>query len=173
MLTTFAESPPTLNSFAPTRDCARITSLLLAAGGHPMGISSHQFQEMLARTQRNMKRKPPADIDFERPFEAVTNEVGRDGLHQKIIEHCDKQWPRWKYIHSRTDRKSTIGVGVHDFTVYLPKGRILNVECKAKDTKLTEEQAIWIKELEMLEHPVHIVRSLAEFIAIAERTLSS
>lgn len=137
-----------------------------------MGISSHQFREMLERTQRNTKRSQPNDIDFERPFQGCDRETGKGGLHEKIMEHCDKQWPRWKYIHARTDQKSTIGVGVHDFTIYLPGGRLLNIECKTKDGKLTEEQAIWIKELEMLEHPVHIVRSLAEFIAIAERTLS-
>lgn len=137
-----------------------------------MGISSHQYREMLERTERNMKRSAPRDIDFERPFQGCDREVGKGGLHEKIKEHCDKQWPRWKYITSRTDQKSTIGVGIHDFTIYLPGGKTLNIECKTKDGKLTEEQAIWIHELRMLEHPVHIVRSLEEFKAICERTLA-
>jgi len=50
-------------------------------------------------------------------------------LHEKIIAHCESQWPRWKFIHARTDRRSTIAVGCQDFTIFMPGG-VLCVECK-------------------------------------------
>ena len=95
-------------------------------------------------------------------------EVGMGGLHQKITQHCDSQWPRWKCIHCRTDKRSTVGVGVHDFTIYLPGGRLLNVECKTRTGKPTPEQLAWAKELEMLGHTVHVVRSMEEFLALTK-----
>jgi len=96
-------------------------------------------------------------------------EVGRGGLHEKIMRHCDAQWPKWKYIHARTDQRSTVGIGVHDFTIYLP-GRVLNIECKTKEGKPTPEQLAWALQLEMLGHKVHVVRSMDEFLALTSAT---
>ena len=87
-------------------------------------------------------------------------------LHDEIIRHCNSQCPRWKYIHARTDQKSTIGVGVHDFTIFLPGGRVLCIECKTRLGKLTPEQLAWKLEMEMLGHAVHVVRSFQEFIVL-------
>ena len=98
-------------------------------------------------------------------------EVGRGGLHEKIMRHCDAQWPKWKYIHARTDQRSTVGIGVHDFTIYLPGGRVLNAECKTRDGKPTPEQLAWALQLEMLGHKVHVVRSMDEFLAITSEGL--
>ena len=28
-------------------------------------------------------------------------------LHADIVKFCDSQWPRWKYIRARMDKKST------------------------------------------------------------------
>jgi len=97
----------------------------------------------------------------------ANREVGKGGLHEQIINHCNAQWPRWKFIHSRTDRRSTVEVGSQDFTIFMPGGKLLCVECKAKDKKLTSEQMAWWKEMDMLEHRVHLVYSLDEFIELA------
>lgn len=98
-----------------------------------------------------------------------TREIGAGGLHEKIISYCNSQHPRWKFIHCRTDKKATIEVGSHDFTVFLPGGNILCVECKAKDGKLSIEQRGWILELKMLGHEVHVVYSLEEFINLTNQ----
>ena len=87
-------------------------------------------------------------------------------LHQQIIDYCDAQWPRWKYIRARMDKRSTIGNGVHDFTIFAP-GRVICVECKARNEKLRDDQQIWKKELEMLGIEVHVVRNLEEFLKVA------
>lgn len=98
--------------------------------------------------------------------EPCIQEVGRGGLHEQIIKFCDDQWPRWKYIHQRTDKRSTTESGVHDFTIYASNGRIFNIECKAKGKKQTTDQTIWAKELEMLGHKVLVVYSREEFLEV-------
>lgn len=87
-------------------------------------------------------------------------------LHEQIIEHCNKQWPRWKYRHARMDRATTEEKGVEDFTIFMPNGKTLHVECKKRDGKLDEDQRNWQHELGRLGHAVHVVRSFEEFLAL-------
>lgn len=99
---------------------------------------------------------------------AIKSKIERElALHDQIIAHCSKQWPRWKYIRANPAAKSTIAEGCQDFTIFLPGGRVLCVECKRTDGKLGDTQQIWAKEMEMLGHKVHVVRSMDEFLAIA------
>lgn len=120
-----------------------------------MRLTHIQYQEMLARTMRNSKRSPaPA------PSKAVEMEMD---LHRQIMDFCDKAWPRWKYIRARSDQRSTIQLGAQDFTLFLPGGKVLCIECKRKGSKLSEDQIIWKKEMEMLGHVVHTVYSFEEF----------
>ena len=85
-------------------------------------------------------------------------------LHSQIMEWCDSQWPRWKYLHCRMDRKSTVAPGVHDLTVFGPHPLVLLIECKKKDGKLSEEQLCWIAEMKMIHWNVHVVYSFEEFL---------
>lgn len=98
--------------------------------------------------------------------ESTERETGKGGLHEMIVHWCNSQWPRVKFISARTDQRSTIAVGAHDFTLYLPKGRVLNVECKARGGKLSIEQQAWIRELQMLGHEVQVVWSFDEFLKL-------
>jgi VRR-NUC domain len=93
-----------------------------------------------------------------------------DKLHRDIMEWCDGQWPRWKYIHHRMDKKSGIAVGAQDLTIFGPHPLCILVECKSKDGKLSDDQRNWAHEMLRLRWTVHIVRSMADFMAIA-RTL--
>ena len=104
------------------------------------------------------------------PFTRPPGETEREGkLHDKISAWCDSQWPRWKYVHSRMDQPTTTAKGVPDFVILAPAGRLLLIECKARDGKCSTEQLGWHKEAEMLGHTVHIVRSLEEFIALTQQ----
>jgi len=87
-------------------------------------------------------------------------------LHKEIMDWCDAQWPRWKYIRARSDQKSTIAVGAQDFTIFTPGGRVLCVECKRSGTKQDRDQLCWATELRILGHTVHVVRSLDEFLKL-------
>ena len=115
-------------------------------------------QQYLDHEARVAKGKPKTA-----PPNAAARETGKGGLHEQIINWCDSQWPRVKYIHSRTDQKSTVAVGSHDFTLFLHGGTTLCVECKAKGGKLSTEQRIWIHEMALKGHMVHVVFSMEEF----------
>ena len=124
-----------------------------------MGFSKADYLAMQVRVDSSRKRSPLVQPSHEQD----TSEVGKNGLHRKIMAWCDSQWPKWKYRHSRTDKPSREEIGVEDFTLFAPNGVTYHIECKAKGGKQTPEQLAWAKELEMLGHRVHIVYSLEEF----------
>lgn len=122
-----------------------------------MGISQFQYRQMLERTGKNDRQPQPL------PEGATQKELP---LHDDIIKHCLSQHPRWKYIHANPAARSTIAKGASDFTVFLPGGRTVCVECKSKTGKLSPDQLAWKLEMEMIGHTVHVVRSLDEFIEV-------
>lgn len=87
-------------------------------------------------------------------------------LHDRIMKHCEAQWPRWKYIRARPDIASTIAKGAQDFTIFLPRGITVCIECKSATGKLDDDQRSWAKEMQMLGHTVHEVRSFDHFLTI-------
>lgn len=119
-------------------------------------ISNLQYQEMLLRTQRNAGRVP---VQIGVP---VLREIP---LHEEIIRYCNNQFPRWKYVHANPVKASTIVSGCQDFTLFLPHQRTICIECKSKDGKLSPAQVVWRKEMELLGHTVHIVRSMDDFLS--------
>lgn len=113
--------------------------------------------------RRAMKtRHPVAELH------AQTGEERESNLHQSILDYCRSQWPRWKVIHCRMDKRSTIETGVHDITAFMPGQRTLCIECKAKGKKLTEDQLAWKTEMQRLGHTVHTVYNFNQFLAAIE-----
>lgn len=88
-----------------------------------------------------------------------------DKLHEQILEECHRR--RWLVVHSRMDRPTTQGLGVPDFIILVQGGRLLLVEAKARQGKLSIPQMAWGIMAEQLGHKVHVVRSLANFIDLA------
>jgi hypothetical protein len=87
-------------------------------------------------------------------------------LHDSILAVCRARG--WLPVHSRMDVPQTAGVGTPDFVVALPGARVVWVECKAAKGKLTTEQAAWLAGLRRLGHRAEVVRSLEEFLTVAE-----
>lgn len=83
-------------------------------------------------------------------------------LHEDIIAHCKDNG--WKHIHSRMDRRSTVGNGVCDFIIAADGGRVFWIECKSRSGKLTMEQNVFIVWLAKLGHKVSVVTSMGEFM---------
>lgn len=127
--------------------------------------------EFIAHEERVRRGRP-----WDQPTIPVTTgeirEVGRGGLHDQIIRHCNAQWPRWKFRHARTDCPTTEELGVEDFTVFLPRNITLHVECKTANGKESPEQLAWAYEMKLLGHEVHLVRSLKEFIELCDKTMN-
>ncbi len=86
-------------------------------------------------------------------------------LHEQIINYCNSQWPKWKVIRARMDKKSTLAKGVHDMTIFHPKG-VLCIECKTRVSKPSDDQRDWIFEMKRIGHTVHIVRDFDSFLSI-------
>ena len=123
-----------------------------------MSISSFQFHEMQARLAQNAKRTPEIGAG-----EPVADELP---LHRDIMAYCDRQNPRWLYIHHRTDKRSGIQKGAPDFFVLLPGKRVAIIECKKKDGKRSTDQTTWAYEASLLGHGCFLVRSMDDFLAV-------
>ena len=136
-----------------------------------MPTTPEQFDEMRQRTEAAIARGKQSGaagpgvalVHAVTLLEGVSQERK---LHDQIMWHCDNQWPRWKYIHARMDKRSTIAVGAPDFVIFLPVSRTLCVECKKKGAKPTTEQLGWHKEMQMLGHKVHVISSIESFLGI-------
>lgn len=120
-------------------------------------ITKFQFEQMQARSAHpsdNPRPSPPLEKE----------------LHRQIMDHCDKQWPRWKYIHSRMDKSTRNEIGVPDFVIALPNRRTRFIEAKRSGEKPTLAQSAWHAEMTKLGHTVHIVHDMKEFLDAVKTT---
>lgn len=118
-------------------------------------ITHAQYLEMLTRVGQSEIRQQDGDgVPLEAP------------LHKAIMDWCDSQWPRWRYVHARMDKRSTTGNGVADFVIFGPYPACFVVECKTRTGKLSEDQMCWIEEMRLLGWVVHVVRSFKEFLTL-------
>lgn len=90
-----------------------------------------------------------------------------DVLHNAIIAHCKQRG--WIYFHGSTAHRAARTVGEPDFTLLLPAGRVLFVECKTAVGKLSPEQLGLKLWAEKLGHEIHTVRSMSEFLALTAK----
>lgn len=130
-----------------------------------MGISPGELLAMEMRVAQNRKRGPAARVEDAR--ERQSDPVDRESkLHEAIMGDCDtmQPWP-WPYIRARMDKRSTIGNGVHDLTVFGPFPLCILVEAKARDEKQKPDQLIWAAKLARQGWIVHVVRSKPEWAA--------
>lgn len=123
-----------------------------------MPITPEQFQEMLARTQRNALRVSHPVIHTS---PAVEEE---EDLHYQIIDLCKSKG--WGYIHPRMDKKSTITEGACDFVIFANGGKTWLFECKDREGKLSVKQQGWIMQQAKNGHTVHVVRSLQDVLDV-------
>ena len=112
---------------------------------------------------RRIAKIDPLQSDIVKKLNEVEDE---SKLHEQIIQWCNSQWPRCKYVTARMDKPSTLPVGCADFIIFLGGGKCLVVECKKKGGKLDADQLAWKKEMEMLGWPVHVIRSMDEFLLL-------
>ena len=122
-----------------------------------MSITQFQLEEM-------QRRLAKANSQPVLPPQPITEKK----IHQQIMDHCDAQWPKWKYIHSRMDRPTCNEAGVPDFIILLPRGQFLMVEAKRPGEKISTAQRDWHFMAGQLEHEVKVVYSVEEFIAVAQ-----
>lgn len=83
-------------------------------------------------------------------------------LHDQVIAYCRAQG--WLVHHSRMDRPATCGVGSPDFIIFLPRGRVLCVECKVGKRKPNSEQQAWLAAVRALGHFGVVAWSLKDVV---------
>lgn len=121
-------------------------------------MSSITHADYLAMKRRVEAQKPEPT--------AAKDDAPEVLLHNEIIAYCNSQWPRWKFKHNNPAKKSTDTKGSEDFTIFMPGNRTVHIECKREGTKQDHDQLVWAKELELLGHKVHVVRSFSEFLVV-------
>lgn len=121
-------------------------------------------QQVLLHNERVARgRRGQTDSIESNPLHEA-REIGPTGLHKKVLDWCNSQWPRWVVIHARTDKKSTLPEGCHDLTVLGPKKKFILIELKSATGKRNRAQQIWAAQCLALDHEVKIVRSMDEFL---------
>ena len=109
-------------------------------------------------------------------FGGQRSEVGRpkgrtgtareSDLHEEIFGECRRRG--WIALHGSMAERTHRTAGEPDFIILARGGRVLFVECKTKTGKLSPAQAALKFHAEKLGHIVHVVRSLDEFLRLAD-----
>src|SRR5579884_1275692 len=134
-----------------------------------MGIPTAQFEAMVARMKKNPVRDGASSTETTTGTDRANER--ESVLHARIMEYCDSQWPRWKFIHARMDERSTIAVGAPDFTIFIPGGKTLCIECKRKGQKPTVQQSAWRMEMNRIGHDIKLITSMDEFMDVVKGML--
>jgi hypothetical protein len=85
-------------------------------------------------------------------------------LHEAIFDECRRRG--WIALHGSMAERTCRTLGEPDFVILADGGRVLFVECKSRGGKLSRAQAALRFHAEKLGHPVHVVRSMEEFLKL-------
>ena len=85
-------------------------------------------------------------------------------LHEEIFDECRQRG--WIALHGSMAERTCRTLGEPDFVILADGGRVLLVECKSRSGKLSPAQAALKHHDEKLEHTIHVVRSLGEFLKL-------
>lgn len=124
------------------------------------GHTTQWLNDRLAREAARRDRGTPLQGP---PITVVARE---SDLHDQVMNECKRRG--WLWVHARMDKASHMSVGAPDFIILADNGRVLWVECKRRDGKLSTEQQAFKAWAEKLGHEVHVVRSLEEFVIVAD-----
>lgn len=119
---------------------------------------------MVDRVKRNQGRDNQFPDEAKTIDKAILVERETD-LHKRIIWWCESEFPFVPYIHARTDKRSTIAIGVPDFAIFY-KSKCLLIELKSATGKLTIEQTAWIRRVNEQGFAVHVIRNFKEFLKL-------
>lgn len=85
-------------------------------------------------------------------------------LHFDILKECKLRG--WLVFHGSMAHRTYRTPGEPDFMILADRGRLLMIECKTKDGKLSQDQQGIKAWAEKLGHAVHVVRSKQQFLEI-------
>lgn len=109
---------------------------------------------------RNYEAKHMKQPD-QNPIDAACKE--RD-LQMLILQYCNRK--TWIALHGSMAKSTWRTPGEWDFTILADAGRVFFVEAKTGTGKLSAAQKAIHAWAHKLGHPVHVVRSYAEFLQV-------
>lgn len=106
-------------------------------------------------------------------------EEDREKWHQGREKEMHDQFSSWldrngflkKYIHPRMDKKTGIGKGVFDFTIW-KAGRVCFVEFKTNKGRLSEDQTVFLAAQLFDRTPVLVAHSYEDAVAFVENVFA-
>jgi len=125
-------------------------------------MSQAQFEAYEARRALSSSGPPPPGVP---PRGSFPKNEGP--LHDQIIDECKRRG--WLYFHGSMSHSTYRTEGEPDFSILAPGGVVYWVEAKSKTGKPTTEQLGVHAWMRRLGHQCHIVRSIADFIAVVDR----
>lgn len=134
-----------------------------------MNLTPQQAAEILARLERNRKRKPPDEWIKSVADSCVSyGDDHESKVRKQITKWCDDQWPPWVYWGARPDVKSTLPKGCHDLTLAGPDNQTLFIDTKSKTGKPSPDQLIWRTRLRAVGRELYFVKTFDQFLAAVE-----
>jgi hypothetical protein len=121
-------------------------------------------QDQALHTPDDSPERLAAPPDF-KGQEIKQQKILNNWLNLQLAER--KLWP----INPRSDKATTIRRGHPDYTIFLPKGRLLLMEMKVTGGVLSEEQLTAIGILSELGHEVAIPASAHDSISLVQKFL--
>ena len=85
-------------------------------------------------------------------------------LHEVVRAECRRRG--WICLIGSMAHRTSRTIGEWDATIVADKGRVFFVEMKTAKGKLSTEQAALHAWAQKLGHRVHVIRSLADFLAL-------
>lgn len=130
--------------------------------GHPLKDALVMDDTDAFRFQSAKMASPPAIADDE----AVP--AGEElTLHTQIIAELRRRG--WTFVYHDPTRRTGATLGCPDFIIYAAEGRVLNVECKTENGKLSADQEKFRDGVVAQGHSFFVVRSLKRFNQIADK----
>jgi hypothetical protein len=99
-----------------------------------------------------------------RPSPGTSGVPRESGLHEEIFDECRRRG--WIALHGSMAERTCRTLGEPDFVILADGGRVLFVECKSRNGKLSPAQNALKFHAEKLGHAVHVVRSMEEFLKL-------
>jgi hypothetical protein len=90
-----------------------------------------------------------------------------DVLHYAILDECARRG--WLAFHGSMAHRTHRTTGEPDFVILVAGGRLLLVEAKSRQGKLSPIQQARIAHARKLGHVIHVVRSQKQFRELANR----
>jgi len=115
-----------------------------------MRWTQDQYEEYIVKRGRHPD-------DFDKPD---------DGKESRLQARCEK-WLRdhgYYFVHDRSRKKNT--AGIPDLICFLPEGRVVVIELKAKEGRPTKEQTHMLRLLKYHKHEVYLIRAYKRFLEV-------